>query len=262
MTEAATGKGIDRVDARLKVTGTAPYAAEIPVANVVHAVIVESTIAKGRTTSIDTGAAERLPGVLIVLTHVNAPALPGAAKKAGPVDRVLQILQDDRVLYSGQPVALVVADSLERAQHAATLVAIGYDASAPVAEMDGSLASAYKPGSTGPAGEPDSKRGDTTAALARAHTTIDASYTTPVENHNPMEPHATIAVWQGEDRLTVYDATQGIFGVRKKLSTVFELAPDKVRVINHYVGGAFGCKGSPWSHVVLATMAGGCSDAL
>jgi xanthine dehydrogenase YagR molybdenum-binding subunit len=255
MTESATGMGIDRVDARLKVTGTAPYAAEIPVANVVHAVIVESTIAKGRITSIDTAAAERAPGVLTVLTHANAPALPGAAKKAGPVDRVLQILQDDRVLYSGQPVALVVADSLERAQHAATLVAIRYDASAPVAEIDGSLASAYKPGSTGPAGEPDSKRGDTTAALARAHTTIDATYTTPVENHNPMEPHATIAVWQGEDRLTLYDATQGIFGVRKKLATVFDLAPDKVRIINHYVGGAFGCKGSPWSHVVLATMA-------
>jgi xanthine dehydrogenase YagR molybdenum-binding subunit len=253
--ETTTGKGVDRVDARLKVTGTAPYAAEVPVANVAHAVIVESTVAKGRIASIDARAAERTPGVLLVITPANAPALPGAAKRAGPVDRVLQILQDDRVLYSGQPVALVVADTLERAQHAATLLDIRYDASAPIAELDGSLASAYKPGSAGPAGEPDSKRGDVDAAVARAHTKVDAVYTTPVENHNPMEPHATIAVWQGEDRLTLYDATQGVFGVRKKLATVFDLAPEKVRVINHYVGGGFGCKGSPWSHVVLATMA-------
>jgi xanthine dehydrogenase YagR molybdenum-binding subunit len=255
VSEAATGKGLDRVDARLKVTGQAQYAAEVPVANVVHAVIVESTIAKGQITSIDARLAEQAPGVLVVLTHLNAPKLPGAAKKAGPIDRVLQILQDPHVVYSGQPVALVVADSLERAQYAATLVAVRYDASSPVAEMDGSLGSAYKPGSTGPAGEPDSKRGDVSAAMARAHTTIDATYTTSVQNHNPMEPHATIAVWQGDDRLTVYDATQGIFGVRKKLALVFELAPDKVRVINHYVGGAFGCKGTPWSHVVLSTMA-------
>jgi xanthine dehydrogenase YagR molybdenum-binding subunit len=255
VSESATGKGLDRVDARLKVTGKAPYAAEVPVANVAHAVIVESTIARGHITSIDTRAAEQVAGVLVVLTHLNAPKLPGADKKAGPIDRVLQILQDPRVVYSGQPVALVVADSLEHASFAASLVVVGYEAGSPSSSIDASLGSAYKPGSAGPAGEPDSKRGDPTAALARAHTIVDATYTTPVENHNPMEPHATIAVWQGDDRLTVYDATQGIFGVRKKLATVFELAPEKVRVISHYVGGGFGCKGSPWSHVILATMA-------
>jgi xanthine dehydrogenase YagR molybdenum-binding subunit len=255
VSEAATGKAFDRVDARLKVTGKATYAAEVPVANVAHAVIVESGIAKGSITSIDARAAESAPGVLAVLTHLNAPKLPGAAKKAGPIDRVLQILQDGRVLYSGQPVGLVVADSLERAQHAASLVTMQCDASAPACVLEGNLASAYKPESAGPVGQPDSTRGDVAAALAHARVTIDAVYTTPVQNHNPMEPHATIAVWQGDDRLTLYDASQGIFGVRKKLALVFGLPPENVRVINHYVGGGFGCKGSPWSHVVLASMA-------
>jgi xanthine dehydrogenase YagR molybdenum-binding subunit len=251
----ATGKAFDRVDARLKVTGKAPYAAEVPVANVAHAVIVESAVAKGTIAAIDTQAAERATGVLLVLTHLNAPKLPGATKKAAPVDRVLQLLQDGRVLFSGQPVAVVVADSLERAQHAAALVSVRYDASAPMAELDDYLQSSFTPTPSGPLSEPDSRRGDADAGIAGAHTTVDATYTTPIQNHNPMEPHATIAVWQGDDRLTLYDASQGIFGVRKKLAVVFDLSPDKVRVINHYVGGGFGCKGSPWSHVALAAMA-------
>jgi xanthine dehydrogenase YagR molybdenum-binding subunit len=255
MSAPATGKAFDRVDARLKVTGKAPYAAEVPVANVAHAVIVESTVAKGAIAAIDTQDAERATGVLLVLTHLNAPKLPGSTKKAAPVDRVLQLLQDARVLYSGQPVAVVVADSLERAQHAAALVSVGYDTSAPMAELDAYLQSSFKPTPSGPLTEPDSRRGDADAGIAAAHKTVAATYTTPIQNHNPMEPHATIAVWQGDDRLTLYDASQGIFGVRRKLAVVFDLSPDKVRVINHYVGGGFGCKGSPWSHVALAAMA-------
>ncbi|HEY3815946.1 MAG TPA: xanthine dehydrogenase family protein molybdopterin-binding subunit [Polyangiaceae bacterium] len=255
MSDAVTGKALERVDARLKVTGRAPYAAEVPVANVAHAVIVGSTIAKGRITSIDARAAEQAPGVLLVLTHLNAPSLPGLGKKVGPVDRILQVLQDPRVLYSGQPVALVLGDSLERAQLGASRVEVRYDASPPAALLEDHLGSAYRPVTAGPAGDPDSTRGDVAAALSRAHTTVDVTYTTPVENHNPMEPHATTAVWHGDDRVTLYDATQGIFGVRRKIATVFDLAPDNVRVINQYVGGGFGCKGSPWSHVVLATMA-------
>ena len=255
MSALATGKAFDRVDARLKVTGKATYAAEVPVANVAHAVIVESAVAKGAIAAIDTQAAERATGVLLVLTHLNAPRLPGATKKAAPVDRVLQLLQDPRVLYSGQPVAVIVADSLERAQHAAALLSVRYDASTPMADLDGYLQSSFKPTPSGPLAEPDSARGDVDAGMAAAHKTVDATYTTPIQNHNPMEPHATIAVWQGDDRLTLYDASQGIFGVRKKLAVVFDLPPEKVRVINHYVGGGFGCKGSPWSHVALAAMA-------
>jgi xanthine dehydrogenase YagR molybdenum-binding subunit len=255
MSEPVVGRGIDRVDARLKVTGKAPYAAEIPVANVAHAVIIGSRIAKGRIASIDASAAERAPGVLAVLTHLNAPRLPGAKKVTGPIDRLLQLLQDDEVLYADQPVALVVADRLERAQYAASLVAVRYDEKAPVAELEAEIHRAYRPKTAGPSAEPDSARGDVTLALGGARTRLDATYTTPVENHNPMEPHATIAVWQGDDRVTVYDATQGIFGVRRKIATVFDLPPEHVRVIDHYVGGGFGCKGSAWSHVLLAAMA-------
>ncbi len=255
MSEPWTGRPIDRLDGRLKVTGRAPYAAEVAVANVAHAVIVGSRIAKGTIAAIDTRAALAAPGVLDVLTHENALKLPSAAKKSGPVDRVLQLLQDDRVLYADQPVAVVVADSLENAQYGASLVAVRYDEAPPVAAIDGELARTYAPASGGPGGQPDSTRGDANGALAAAKVKIEATYTTPVENHNPMEPHATIAVWQGDDHVTLYDASQGIFGARKKIATIFDLRPENVRVINHYVGGGFGCKGSAWSHVALATMA-------
>ncbi len=255
MSGDVTGKGVDRIDARLKVTGKAPYAAEVPVANVAHAVIVGSSIAKGTIASIDTRAAERAPGVLAVLTHRNAPKLPNAKKAAGPVDRILQLLQDDAIVYADQAIALVVGETLEAAQYGANVVDVRYDSSPPLADMHASMGAAYAPKSAGPGGKTDSSRGDVDAAFASAKFKVDAVFTTPVENHNPMEPHATIAVWQGEDRLTLYDATQGIFGVRAKIATVFDLPPDHVRVINHYVGGGFGCKGSPWSHVALAAMA-------
>ncbi|HSY23994.1 MAG TPA: xanthine dehydrogenase family protein molybdopterin-binding subunit [Polyangiaceae bacterium] len=249
------GQGLDRVDGRLKVTGRAPYAAETAVANVAHAVIVGSAVAKGTIASIDTRAAERSPGVLAALTHVNAPKLPGAEKKVGPVDRRLQLLQDDAVLYADQPVAVVVADTLERAQHAASLVVVRYAAQDPRASIDDHQGEAFKPASLGPRGEVDSNRGDADTAIAGAKVKVAETYTTPAQNHNPMEPHATIAVWQGESSLTLYDASQGIFGARRKVAAVFGLDPARVRVINHYVGGGFGCKGSAWSHVALAAMA-------
>jgi xanthine dehydrogenase YagR molybdenum-binding subunit len=256
MSEPVTGKGIERVEARLKVTGQAAYAAEIAVANVAYGVIVTSTIARGRLAAIDTRAAEREPGVLAVLTPVNAPRLPGATKKSGPIDRVLQLLQDDQILYNDQPIALVVADTLERAQHAASLVAARYEVAEQTVDMDAEMPRAYAPASAGPAGKVDSRRGgDVDAALAAAKTRVVRTYTTPVETHHPMEMHATIAVWQGDDRLTLYDATQGIFGVRGRIATVFDLPKKNVRVISHYVGGGFGSKGSPWSHVALAAMA-------
>jgi xanthine dehydrogenase YagR molybdenum-binding subunit len=251
----AVGKGLDRVDARLKVTGQATYAAEVQVAGVAHAVMVTSSIAKGRIAAIDTAAASAARGVLTVLTHENAMRLPGAARKATPVDKILQLLQDDRVLYNDQPVALVVADTLEHAQHAATLVRPRYDAEQPTAELDLPGGEAYEPRTAGPAGEAKSNRGDFDAAFAAAKFKVDATYSTPNENHHPMEPHATIAVWQGDKKLTVYDSTQGLFGVQKKLAAIFELEPTDVRVINHFVGGGFGSKGSPWSHVALAAMA-------
>jgi xanthine dehydrogenase YagR molybdenum-binding subunit len=249
------GKAIDRVDARLKVTGQATYAAEVAVANVAHAVIVGSPIARGTIRSIDVDTARKQPGVIAVLTHENVPSLPKhKADPKNPGDRKLQLMQDDSVSYHDEPIAVVVADTLEHAQHAAVLVTARFDVLAAVAKIESALGDAYAPKNL-THGAPSSRRGEPESAIATAPVKVQEVYTTPVENHNPMEPHATIAVWQGDAALTLYDATQGIFGVRRKIAKTFGLEPEMVRVIDHYVGGGFGCKGSPWSHVALAALA-------
>ncbi|HWA74079.1 MAG TPA: xanthine dehydrogenase family protein molybdopterin-binding subunit [Polyangiaceae bacterium] len=255
MKPAALGPGVDRADARLKVTGAAEYAAEVAVANVAYAVIVGSQTARGRVSVVSSKAAETAPGVLRVITHLNAPQLPGAKTKKDPIDRILQLLQDDQVAYNDQPVAVVVADTLERAQAAARLLELRYDSQAPELELAQGLGSAYTPKTAGPRATPDSTRGDVEAGLNNAPVRIEATYSTPVQTHNPMEMHAVTAVWQGPDHLTVYDCSQGIFGDRKKLAAVFGLEESNVRVISRYVGGGFGSKGSPWSHLALGVLA-------
>ena len=251
---AEVGKPHDRVDGRLKVTGGAVYAAETPVANVAHAIIVTSLVGGGTLTHTDLAAAKSAPGVLAVLAPRTAPKLPDANRKDTPQDKILQVLQDDKVFYPDQPIAVVVADTLERAQHAASLVRATYDTGKVAVDL-ATGGDTYKPEHAGPRGDTDSTRGDVAAGLAAAKFKIAASYSTPVENHHPMEMHATIAVWQGDDHLTLYDSTQGIFGVRERLAATFKHDKNNVRVIDKFVGGGFGSKGSPWSHVVLAAMA-------
>jgi xanthine dehydrogenase YagR molybdenum-binding subunit len=250
--KAWTGQPIDRVDARLKVTGKALYSSDVPVANVAHAVIVGSTIGKGRIRFIDIESARRAPGVFSVMTHENAPRLEPPA--AGSTDRVLQVLQDDVVHYDGQPIAVVIADTLERAQQAAALVGVDYAPEQAVTTLEAEVARAYAP-KQAVRDATDSERGDFDRAFGAAAVRVEQTYTTPREHHNPMEPHATLAVWYAPDRLTLYDATQGIFGVRKRMAQLFGLSPDKVRVISKFLGGGFGCKGSAWSHVPLSAMA-------
>ena len=247
----AVGQPMNRVDGRLKVTGAARYSAEMPVANVHYAVIVQSTVANGRITSIDTATAERLPGVVKVLTHHNTPKLPQqvGASQGG---RVLTLLQDDRVLYNGQPIALVIADTLERATDAALRVRATYDRVKPVTDMHDTARVTYAP--PGGGRKPDAVIGNLAAGLAMADVTVEHRYTTPIENHNPMEPHSTIAVWEGE-KLTVYDATQYVIGDRDTVARTLGVPADNVRLVCHFVGGGFGCKGSVWSHVPLAAMA-------
>jgi xanthine dehydrogenase YagR molybdenum-binding subunit len=253
--ENTVGQAIDRADARLKVTGAAAYSADVPVANVAYALVVTSAVGSGRIRNLDASDSEHAPGVLRVMTPANAPKLSAPERKLGPVDKVLQLLQNDDVHYNDQPIALVIANSLEHAQHAASLLRIEYEPAALSVDLDAGVSAAYQPAGAGPGAEPDSSRGDVQQGLREAHVQIDRTYHTPNEHHNPMEMHATTAVWQGDQKLTVYDATQGIFNVRKKLAGLFELPEENVRVISHYVGGGFGCKGSAWSHVVLAAMA-------
>ncbi|MEH2450850.1 xanthine dehydrogenase family protein molybdopterin-binding subunit [Nostoc sp.] len=245
------GKPLNRVDGYLKVTGGARYAAEFPVAKMTYGVTIQSTIAKGKIAQIDTKAAEQVPGVLAVITHLNAPKASG--EKGG--GRKLQVLQDNVVLYSGQHIGVVVADTFERAMYAASLVQVRYDEEKPTINMRDNLAKAYLPKGKIPKEEPpDSAHGNVNQGLAAAAVRVEQTYTTPIENHNPMEPHATTAVWQG-DQLLLYDATQGIFSAQQKVAGVLGIEPEKVRVMSYFVGGGFGCKGSAWSHVPLAAMA-------
>jgi len=257
------GPPIDRVDGPLKVTGQARYAAEIPVARVAHAVLVLSTVARGRIVGMETAEAERSPGVLAVITHRNAlrlPPQPNLETRASQLDHVLQLLQDDQVHYSRQPVAVVVAELFEQAQHAAHLVRIRYDAHSAEVDLFRARSPASPPvppyhGTVAQTLPPEKRRGNVEAGLAAAAVRIDHVYRMPAQTHNPMEPHATLAVWHGPDRLTVYDATQGVFEDQRKLAASLGLPRDNVRVISHFLGGGFGTKGAVWSHVPLAAMA-------
>ncbi|HWL88295.1 MAG TPA: xanthine dehydrogenase family protein molybdopterin-binding subunit, partial [Polyangiaceae bacterium] len=144
--------------------------------------------------------------------------------------------------------------TLEHAQQGASLVSATYENEEPALNMDAEMPHAYTPPNAGPHGTAESNRGNLDAGLAAAKTRVEQTYTTPVDHHNPMEPHATIAIWRGDDFVTVYDSTQGIFSVRRKLSTLFGIPKENIRVVSHYVGGGFGCKGTAWSHVALAAM--------
>jgi len=246
---ARIGEPIDRVDGRLKVTGGARYAAEYPVPNVSYAVIVTSSIASGRVRQMDTSAAERATGVLAVLTPQNAPKLPGQL----PAMRRPTLLQDDRVHYNGHPIGVVVADTLEHAMAAVPLIVVKYDEQKPV--LDIRVAPRNPPESVRPlGGERTSKRGDVETGLRDAAVRIEQTYTTPIENHNAMEVHSTLATWEG-DRLTLYESTQGIFNVRNSVAGAFGISRDNVRVVAYFTGGGFGSKGGTWSHEILAAMA-------
>lgn len=250
------GQPINRTDGRLKVTGGALYAAEHPIPKLVHAVLVTSTIPSGRISAIDSTVAAKMPGVLLVMTHLNAPKLPDGGKAGAgspPAGRMLNLLQDDQVHYNNQPIAVVVADTLEHAADAARRVRTSYQPQKATLDFEQAKLSTHPP-KTVQGQFADTDRGDFQAGVRAATSQIDVTYTTPMEHHNPMEPHATIAAWDG-DHLTLYDATQYVSGVRKTVAKTLGMPPEKVRVICPYVGGGFGCKGSTWSHVVLAAIA-------
>jgi xanthine dehydrogenase YagR molybdenum-binding subunit len=251
------GQPISRVDGRQKVTGRATYAAEFDVRDQAHAAIVRSTVAKARI-AIDSAAAQRAPGVIAVVTHRNAPRLAYRAHK-GAVDPAvgerLHVLQDDRVSHQGQPIALVIADTLEQANHAATLVRVTY---APEnASTDVTRAKLVAPSrlqtDQGERPPSETQRGDAEGALAAAGVKVDQTYVIPRENHNPIEMHATIAAWDG-DRLTLWDKTQWVHNTADEIAAVFGIPPESVRVVSPFVGGAFGSALRTWPHVTLAAL--------
>jgi xanthine dehydrogenase YagR molybdenum-binding subunit len=253
---AIIGAALDRVDGRAKVTGAARYAAEAAdFPDLAEAVLVQSTIGAGRIVEIDTAAAERAPGVIVVMTHKNAPRLASNKASALQPGEAYPLLQDDRIIYNGQHIAVVVAETFEQATHAAMLVRVRYDEQTAPVRLDQALDRLQVPKNfRGGARPPDSRRGDPDAAFAAAPIKIDATYTTPVEHHNPIEPHAAIAAWQG-DRLTLYHSTQGVMGSRERVATLLSVPQENIHVISRYVGGGFGSKGSCWPHVTLTAMA-------
>ena len=255
----SVGQPIERVDGRLKVTGRATYTADQNIPNLAFGVLVASAIAKGRIASIDTAAAERVPGTLAVLTHKSGLKLakdPSQVDPGSPADRSLQLLQDDRIYYGNQPIAIAVAKTLEAAFEAADRVVVRYAAEKASVTFDSSMPTAYVPKKMGGAGDPPtSKRGDPEGALASADARVEETYLTPFQTHSPMEPHATIAVWDGPQKLTLYDTSQGIFGDRKRVAALLGLEPGDVRVVSLFVGGGFGSKGPTWSHSMICAMA-------
>lgn len=255
------GKPLNRVDGRDKVMGRAKYAAEYPLPGLTYGVLKTSDIAKGRIQSIDTSAAAKEPGVLAIYTHENLPRLaktPNDAegKKAIGAPMGFMPLTSDVIHYAGQPVAIVVADTFERATQAARLVRVSYAVDKPIAAYTNPAAQLFDPEKIQD-GKADGhvRRGNAKAALASAPVKLTATYTHAINHHNPMEPGATTAVWEAPDRLTVYEATQGVTRTQKALSTMLGLPQDQVRVITKFIGGGFGCKGSCWPHTVLTVQA-------
>ena len=258
MTTGFIGQPVSRVDGRQKVTGAAKYAAEFDVRGMAHGAVVRSTVAKGRIASIESAAAERAPGVIALLTYRNAPRLAYRAHKAlvdPDVGERLHVLQDDRVSHPGQPIALVIADTLEQATHAVTLVRVTYVPEP--ATTDIIRAQPVQPTREQP-DQPESRpsetrRGDPQGALASAEVKVDQTYVIPRENHNPIEMHATIAAWDG-DRLTLWDKTQWVHNVADEIAAVFGIPPENIHVVSPFVGGAFGSGLRTWPHVTLAAL--------
>ncbi|MCA8829060.1 xanthine dehydrogenase family protein molybdopterin-binding subunit [Hymenobacter pini] len=250
---AAIGQPMRRVDGRHKVTGQARYAAEHAVPGVVHGVLVTGSIARGRIRALDTAAAEKAPGVLAILTHRNSPGVPAyqdAQANNNPrlEGQELRVFHDDQIHISNQPVALALADTLEHAQHAAALVRVQYEVLKPETELAAHRSRGIKPKKAD-----DYLRGQPNA-YQNAPVHIEQEYRTPVQVHNPMEPHAAIAHWLSPQQLTVYNKTQAPALAKQDLMRMFKLPEGGVQVHSTFVGGAFGGASRIWPQEVAAIL--------
>jgi xanthine dehydrogenase YagR molybdenum-binding subunit len=251
----AVGQPTSRVDGRLKVTGRARYTADILLGGMAHAAIVYSTIANGRTRSIDIVAAEKAPGVLAVLTHKNTTRMNQMPwSHLRPQGQTYLPLQDDQIRYPGQPVALVIAKTLDQATYAGTLVKVAYETNAPaIFNVGTAKEDAVEPSQR--MWPLSSSIGNSHKAIADAAIKIEQTYTMPDRHHNPMEPHATLAVWENDGTLTLYESTQMVVGTKKVVSFVLGLPEEKINVVCEFLGGGFGGKSWSWPHTVLAALA-------
>jgi xanthine dehydrogenase YagR molybdenum-binding subunit len=253
------GRAIDRLDAAAKVTGDATFSAEFKLPDMVYAVLVHSTLPKGKILAVDALDAERSPGVLKVITHKNAlnmqsPPVFSPAGGSGAAGSETNVLNTPDIVWNGQPVAVVVADTLERAEHAASLLRLDYEPATAKQCFDAEKAGAQVPKDI--MGEPgEVKIGDADKAWKEAAVKVDHDYSTPRYNHNAIELHATIAAWSAKNKVTIYDATQYVHGTSASIAKMFRLKPENVRVLSPYVGGGFGGKGCMWPHVQVCVLA-------
>jgi xanthine dehydrogenase YagR molybdenum-binding subunit len=255
MNTAALGQPIVRKDGILKVTGAATYTADFHPRRMAYGVLVPSTVPAGRIVSLDAGPALAAPGVLAVLSHLNAPRLepPGSMATGGEFAEHFFPLQEPDIHFWGQYVAVVVATTLERAEDAAARLKVDYQLGPFEVDMEGHPVEVIQP-KQAMTQKVQIERGKLSEGLGQAAVVIDETYRTPVFHHNAMEPHATIADWQ-EDELTIWEPTQWVMGLRAVVSKSFDLKPERVHVISPFVGGGFGSKGFSWPHTLAAAMA-------
>jgi xanthine dehydrogenase YagR molybdenum-binding subunit len=260
VTSSPIGQSIARVDGRLKVMGAAKYAAEFARPRLAYGALIQSTIANGRVIRIDSSAAKSAPGVVQILTRENAPHFrpyPDDLRKPGAPGENRVPLQDDEIYHDGQHLGVVVADSFEQATYAASLVQVTYQSRPPVVTLNDERAqkNATAPEKFAGRDELQHKRGDVGSALATAAHKIDFVYSTPIENHNPIETYSTTSEWEGADRLLIHECTRGIKQLQRIVANAFGLPQENVRIICPFIGGAFGSKAFQWSHTLLAAAA-------
>jgi xanthine dehydrogenase YagR molybdenum-binding subunit len=251
------GKPTSRIDGRAKVTGIAKFAAEYNTPRLAHGFVVSSAIAKGRIKRIDPADALAVEGVLDVLTHAHRPKLASSDEAykddiAPENGSPFRPLYDDQIRFSGQPVALVVAEEPEIARFAASLLRIDYEAEAHVTDFE---AQRKRGAVSQPADATSHSRGNPVPEFERAPVRVKAEYRMPVEHHNPMEPFAATAIWEGDGRITVYDKTQGPQNSRNYVAGLSEMPREQVRVLSPYVGGGFGSGLRPQYQLPLAVLA-------
>jgi len=260
MSATVIGQPLARIDGRLKVTGRATYAAEFPRPKLAYGALIQSAIANGRVAKVDISAAKSAPGVIGLLTRENAPHFrpyPDDLSRAGAPGEGRVPLQDDNIYFAGQHLGVVVAETFEQATYAASLVQVAYQPQPALVSLDDERAqkSATWPEKFAGRDALQVKRGDVDAGLATAAHKIDVVYSTPIENHNPIETYSTTAEWETPDHLLIHECTRGIKQLQRVVANAFGLQQDHVRIVCPFIGGAFGSKGFQWSHTLLAAAA-------
>jgi xanthine dehydrogenase YagR molybdenum-binding subunit len=250
---AVLGASLPRQDGPAKVTGAARYAADHFGEGMLYGVLVGAPVPAGRVRAIEAATARGIAGVTHVLTHAEMPRL--GAPPVPPASSVRVPMQGDEFEYEGEPIAIVLAEALEAAEHAASLVGADVEPAPFTAHPRGDRVGAEVPRESGYLSSPaDAEHGDVEQAIADAPVRHEATYVQPSRHHNPMEPSATFAQWQ-DGTLTIVDATQWAYGVRIVMCALFGVEPERVRVRSPHTGGAFGCKGLVWPHQIIAAAA-------